>query len=136
MDTGAINTYFSHFQPKEIAWVDASSANVSFDDEETAKRAFFANLRHQPPTKYEKYIRGETNPRFDPFEPRDPLIESEWMEMLPTYAFGVERRLFARFATSEDTNSMDPAEEIRSEKAMMLIRCMNLIHVDRAPPKR
>lgn len=89
MDTGSIILYFSHFQPKEIVWVNASSANVSFDDQSTAKKAFFANLRHQPPTKHEKYIKGEANPSFDPFEPRDKFVESEWMEMLPTYSFGV-----------------------------------------------
>jgi hypothetical protein len=56
--------------------VDASSTNVSFDDEEIAKRAFFANMRKQPPTKYEKYILGESNPKFDPLEPQNPIVDT------------------------------------------------------------
>lgn len=135
MDTASINNYFSHFEPKQIIWIDASSASIVFDSPEIATRAFFANLRNQPPTKHEKYIRGETNPKFDPFEPRDQLIDSEWLEMLPTYAFGVERKLFARFATSQDKPIKDPAEDIRSEKAMLLVRCMNLIRTIK-PSKR
>lgn len=71
MEPEALFEYFAYFAPKNIVFLDSSSANVEFDDEETATMALNSNVSQRPPTKPSLILDQE--PGYEPLLPETPL---------------------------------------------------------------
>lgn len=131
MDTSSILRYFAYFNPKSIVVVDASSANIEFDNYKTAHRALYTNMRHPPPTKV-----VENFDEFDPFVPETALSDMLWYEMIPHIIFRIERKLFARFATNRDVKSIEAQNDEMYIKFIKIKSYLKMGGIIQESPKR